>query len=131
MAKRSYRQYCPVAEALDVVGERWTLLIVRELLFGPKRYGELRAALPGMASNLLGDRLTQLTELGPVDRVEVDGPTTHTVYELTPSGRELEGVVGSLARWGMRRLPLPVDDTDVAPTVAIRAGLLAHVRPRR
>jgi DNA-binding HxlR family transcriptional regulator len=131
MAKRTYSQYCPVAEALDVVGERWTLLIVRELLFGAKRYGELRAALPGMASNLLGDRLAELVELGIVERVELDGSTTRTAYELTPSGRELEGVVGSLARWGMRRLPMPSDDAHVEPSTALRAGLLAHVRPRQ
>lgn len=95
---KSYGQYCAVARALDVVGDRWTILIVRELLIAPKRYGELRAGLPGIATNLLAERLQHLLEAGVVER-------TDDRYELTARGRELEVVVDALFRWG---LPLMV-----------------------
>jgi DNA-binding HxlR family transcriptional regulator len=131
MSKRTYQQYCPVAEALDLVGERWTLLIVRELLVAPQRYTDLKAAMPTMASNLLGDRLAELIELGLVERREADGGRARALYALTAEGRELEGVVAALARWGMRRLPVPDDDVEVTPRMATRAALLAYLRPRR
>ncbi len=93
MPKRSYQQNCALARALDVVGERWTLLLVRELLTGPKRYKELQANLPGMGTNLLAARLRELQELGVVDREERS-------YVLTERGRALEASVLALARWG-------------------------------
>ena len=95
---RSYEQYCGLARALDVVGERWTLLIVRELLIRPARYGELAAALPGIASNLLADRLRGLVASGVVER-RVDSAGNGPVYALTPWGMQLRDAVGALVRW--------------------------------
>ena len=96
MTRRSYGQYCGLAKALDHVGDRWTLLIVRELLVEPRRYSTLRAALPGIATNLLGDRLSDLVSDGLVAKAG-DG-----LYELTEAGRGLEETVHSLVRWGGR-----------------------------
>lgn len=91
---KSYDQYCAVARALDTAGDRWTLLIVRELLaFGPSRYSELHRGLPGMASNLLADRLRAMETDGLISR-------TDATYELTDRGRALEDVLRALARWG-------------------------------
>ena len=98
---RSYDQFCPVAKALDVVGDRWTLLLVRELfLRGPSRYTDLRNGLPGIASNLLADRLRQLEEAGLVSREEAPPPIATTLFRLTPRGEELKPVVQALGRWG-------------------------------
>jgi DNA-binding HxlR family transcriptional regulator len=94
---RTYHQYCGVARALDVVGDRWTLLIVRELLVGARRYSDLLDDLPGIATNLLADRLRDLTALGVVVRCRSGRSAS---YELTDRGRELESVVLALARWG-------------------------------
>ncbi len=94
---RSYDQYCGLARALDVVGDRWTLLIVRELLVAPRRYGALLADLPGIATNLLADRLRHLEAAGVLQRTGT-GPTTR--YALTARGRELEPAVLALASWG-------------------------------
>lgn len=93
---KTYGQYCGLAKALDHVGDRWTLLIVRELLLGPRRYSEIRAALPGIASNLLADRLRDLVADEVISKSE-DGS-----YELTEFGRELEDVIHALVRWGGR-----------------------------
>src|SRR5690349_3680658 len=98
---RSYGQYCSMARALDVVGDRWALLIVRELLtLGDCRYSDLRRGLPGLASNLLAQRLRELEELGIVRRRELPPPVGATVYTLTERGQELRGVVRELVRWG-------------------------------
>ena len=97
MDGKTYGQYCGLARALDHVGERWTLLIVRELLVGPRRYSELRAALPGIATNLLAARLRALAADGIVHRGEAGG-----TYELTEFGRGLEDAVHGLVRWGGR-----------------------------
>ena len=91
--RKSYGQFCALARAMDHVGDRWTLLLVRELLLGPARYGELSAALPGLATNLLAERLRQLVDDGLVQRVGV-------AYQLTPRGRGLEAVILELIRWG-------------------------------
>jgi DNA-binding HxlR family transcriptional regulator len=98
---RSYEQYCAVARALDVVGDRWSLLIVRELILrGSCRYTDLRYGLPGIATNLLADRLRELEEAGIVAKVDAPPPIATTLYELTPRGRELGPVLQSLGRWG-------------------------------
>lgn len=99
---RSYDQYCALARALDHVGHRWTLLIVRELLLGPKRFTDLRDALPGIANNLLADRLRQLQDDGLVSRRELPPPAASSVYELTDAGEELREAVAALIRWGGR-----------------------------
>ncbi|WP_097321524.1 winged helix-turn-helix transcriptional regulator [Paractinoplanes atraurantiacus] len=98
---RSYGDACSIARALDVVGERWSLLVVRELLLGPQRFSDLRRALPGASSNMLTDRLRELESHDVVARSPAG-------YELTESGRGLEPVVLALGGWGMR-FPLPAD----------------------
>jgi DNA-binding HxlR family transcriptional regulator len=102
MAKRSYNQYCAVARGLDVIGDRWTLLLVRELLLGPKRYGDLLAASPGIGTNLLADRLREMDTQGLVEQVILPAPAGSTVYRLTGAGAELETVVRAVGRWGTR-----------------------------
>ncbi|MGH3375209.1 MAG: winged helix-turn-helix transcriptional regulator [Actinoallomurus sp.] len=98
---RSYRQYCSVAKALDVLGERWTLLIVRELLAqGACRYTDLRAGLPGIATNLLADRLRELEAAGVVEREDAPPPVATTLYRLTERGAALESVINALGSWG-------------------------------
>jgi DNA-binding HxlR family transcriptional regulator len=99
---RSYNQFCAVAKSLDVVGERWTLLIVRELLLrGPSRYTDLRNGLPGIATNLLADRLQELEKAGVVAREDAPPPIATTLFSLTKRGRELASVVRELGRWGL------------------------------
>src|SRR5258708_6604767 len=97
---RSYGQYCALARALDVVGERWTLLIVRELFFRDSRYSDLQDALPGIATNLLAERLRQLEADGIIERYEAPSPVRATVYRLTTRGRELGPVLQALVIWG-------------------------------
>lgn len=99
---RSYGQYCALGRALDHIGHRWTLLIVRELLLGPKRFTDLRDGLPGIANNLLADRLNHLQDDGLVTRRELPPPAASTVYELTEPGRELREAIDALIRWGGR-----------------------------
>ena len=101
MAERSYEQYCPLACALDLLGERWTLLIVRDLLAGPKRYTDLRRGLTGLATDLLTERLRKLERVGLVARRELPPPAGVTVYELTERGRELKPAIIALARFGL------------------------------
>ncbi|HTU97019.1 MAG TPA: helix-turn-helix domain-containing protein [Solirubrobacteraceae bacterium] len=105
---RSYDEYCALAKTLDVVGDRWTLLIVRELeLRGACRYTDLRNGLPGIATNLLADRLRELEHEGLVVREEAPPPIATTLFRLTPRGAELRPVLESLVRWGM---PLMTED---------------------
>jgi DNA-binding HxlR family transcriptional regulator len=107
---RTYGQYCSIARALDVVGDRWTLLIVRELLLrGRCRFVDLRNGLPGVAPNLLSVRLKELEEVGLVVRSEAAPPVATPVYELTASGRALKPVLAELAQWG---LPLMTEERD-------------------
>lgn len=110
---RSYDEYCSVAKALDLVGDRWTLLIVRELsLRGPSRYTDLRNGLPGVATNLLADRLRELESAGLVAREEAPPPVATTLFRLTERGAGLKPVLDELMRWG---LPLMAEqqETDV------------------
>src|SRR5690349_10409402 len=113
MAKR-YDQYCPVAHAMSLVGERWALLVVRDLLKGPRRYTDLAAGLPGIGTNILATRLRELEAAGVVVRRKLPAPAASTVYELTPYGAGLEEVVHAIARWGARSLgpPAATDDFD-------------------
>src|ERR1700761_2444729 len=116
---RSYDEYCSVAKSLDLVGDRWTLLIVRELLHGPARYTDIRNGLPGVATNLLGDRLRDLEAAGLVAREEAPPPVATTLFRLTPRGEGLKPVLDELMRWG---LPLMVDQK---PGDAVRSHWLA------
>ncbi|MFE2481583.1 winged helix-turn-helix transcriptional regulator [Streptomyces sp. NPDC059389] len=106
---RTYGQYCGIAKTLDTVGDRWTLLIVRELFaLGPCRHTDLRNGLPGIASNLLVDRLRELEEAGLIHREAAPPPVATTLFSLTERGRELEPVLRELSRWGMP-LSCPAD----------------------
>jgi DNA-binding HxlR family transcriptional regulator len=97
---RHYGDRCGIARALDVVGDRWALLVVRELLFGPKRFLQLRAGLPGMSPNVLSQRLRELEDAGLVRREVLEPPASVAVYGLTARGRALEPVLLELGRWG-------------------------------
>lgn len=100
--KRSYDDGCAAAHALDVIGERWALLIVRELLLGPKRFTDLRTGLPTLSPNVLTQRLTELEASSVVQRYRLPSPSNAWVYDLTAWGKELEPLVLELARWGVR-----------------------------
>ncbi|WP_194239496.1 winged helix-turn-helix transcriptional regulator [Pseudactinotalea terrae] len=101
---RSYRDLCGIARALDVVGERWAMLLVRELLLGPKRFADLHRGLPGISQNVLTQRLRELEQSGVLTRRRALPPVSGVVYELTSRGRDLEPVLLALGRWGS---PLP------------------------
>jgi DNA-binding HxlR family transcriptional regulator len=107
---KSYDQYCPIACSLGLVGERWTLLVVRELFYGPKRYTDLAANLPGIGTNVLADRLKELESAGLVEKRKLLPPAPATVYELTPMGRALRPVLHELARFGARLMGPPPPD---------------------
>ena len=96
---RSYGQYCGLARALDLIGERWTLLIVRELLMGPRRYTDLHKGLPGIATNLLASRLVAMEEAGLIAHENAPPPVATTLYRLTPRGAEIRPVIDALGRW--------------------------------
>jgi len=108
---RTYGQYCAVAKALDVIGDRWTLLIVRELIVqGPCRYTDIAQGLPGIASNLLSERLRHLEEAGIVERQAAPAPVATTLYRLTGAGEELGPVLRALGHWGVRYMFDPTGD---------------------
>ncbi|MFC9875811.1 winged helix-turn-helix transcriptional regulator [Nocardia salmonicida] len=117
MARRSYDQFCGLAHALDVVGERWTLLLVRELMSGPKRYSDLAAALDGIGTSLLAARVKQLESEGVVRRRLLDPPVASVVYELTTRGHELARAMVPLALWGARHFM----SAERAPEESFRA----------
>ncbi|MFJ7218453.1 winged helix-turn-helix transcriptional regulator [Amycolatopsis sp. NPDC098790] len=124
---RSYGDACTIARALDVVGERWALLVVRELLLGPQRFSDVRRALPGASSNLVTDRLRELEGHGVVARRKLPPPAASTVYELTDWGRELEPIVLALGAWGSR-LSLP--PSAHLGTTSVLLFLRGFARPR-
>ena len=107
--RRTYDDGCAAAHALDLVGERWALLVVRELLLGPKRFTDLRSGLPGVSSNVLTERLGGLEEAGVVRRRNLPPPAASKIYELTDWGMELEPVIDRLGRWGARSPSKPKD----------------------
>lgn len=107
MVSRGYGQYCGFARALELVGARWALLVIRDLLVGPKRFSELQRGLPRIPSNVLTSRLKELEEGGIVARRAQSLPAGGSVYELTPDGRDLEAAVIALGKWGAKRLGAP------------------------
>jgi DNA-binding HxlR family transcriptional regulator len=119
MTKRQYDQYCPLACALDVIGERWALLVVRELLSGPKRFVDLETGLPGIGTNTLTTRLDELEEAGVLAKRRLPAPAASAVYELTSWGRDLGPILAATARWGVRRL------AAASPRHPLRASWLA------
>jgi DNA-binding HxlR family transcriptional regulator len=126
MASRSYGQYCGVTTAVELIGERWALLIVRDLLVGPRRYTDLKQGLPKIPTNILSTRLKELQEGGVVRRV----PLLHCglVYELTPYGRELEPIVLALGRWGFAQMGDPAPE-DVVTADSLTMALRTAFRP--
>ena len=112
---KHYDHYCPVAHALDLVGERWALLVVRELMPGPKRYTDLAEHLPGIGTNILASRLRDLEAAGIVTKRTLPPPAASRVYELTDYGQELRRVVRELALWGARSLGPPTDADELFP----------------
>jgi DNA-binding HxlR family transcriptional regulator len=105
---RSYGQYCSIAKGLDVVGDRWSLLIIRELIIrGACRYTDLKDGLPGIATNLLADRIRELEAAGLIRREEAPPPVATTLFHLTEAGAELEPVLDAIGRWGLRYMAEP------------------------
>ena len=105
MSNRTYEQYCAIATSLDSIGDRWALLVIRELLAGPKRYTDLLDGLPGISTDMLAARFRGLEAAGIVERRTLPPPAASKVYQLTADGAELEPVLIALARWGARRMP--------------------------
>jgi DNA-binding HxlR family transcriptional regulator len=128
MSSRPYGQYCGVARALELVGERWALLIVRDLTTGPKRFSDLQRGLPKIPSNVLSGRLKDLEQAGVVERRVLPRPSRSVVYDLTGYGRGLECIVLDLAMWGARALGDPRPGEIVHPA-SLLVGLRAAYRP--
>jgi DNA-binding HxlR family transcriptional regulator len=128
VASRSYGQYCGVTTAVELIGERWALLIVRDLLVGPRRYTDLKQGLPRIPTNILSTRLKELQEGGVVRRVPL--ANCGLVYELTGYGRGLEPIVLALGRWGFAQMGDPGPDDVVTPdslTMALRTAFRPEV----
>lgn len=117
MGKRSYHQYCGLAVALDVLGERWTMLVVRDLLAGPKRFTDLLDGLPGIGTGLLSQRLRELEAAGVIEKAMLPPPAASAVYQLTADGASLRPALLGLARWGLARLgePTPGQHVNAEP----------------
>lgn len=122
MTSRTYKQRCPVATALDLLGERWTLLIVRNLVHGPKRFTDLADDLPGIGTGLLSTRLRHLQDIGVIERATLPPPVELAVYQLTTDGQRLRPLILHLARWGLTRLkPSTAQSDAVSPTMVMIA----------
>jgi DNA-binding HxlR family transcriptional regulator len=118
--RRTYGDRCGIARALDIVGERWALLIVRDLLLGPKRFTDLRDGLPGLSPDVLSQRLRELENAGIVSRRKLAPPSGARVYELTDRGAELEPVILALGRWGSGA-PMPEGEPEMGPDATVVA----------
>ncbi len=131
MKNRSYHQYCGLSYALDVVGERWSLLVIRELAAGPRRFKDLMDGLPGISTNLLSERLKSLEARGVLRRRVLPPPAGSTVYELTPLGQGLEPALLELGRWGSQFVP-PMNEEDAVLHLGSYAlTLKTFFRPER
>jgi len=128
MSARTYGQHCGVARAMELVGERWALLVIRDLIPGAKRFTDLQRGLPKIPSNVLSARLKELEQAGVVERRVLAHPARSVVYDLTSYGRGLEGIVLDLARWGTQAFGEPRPDDTVHPASLI-VGLRATFRP--
>jgi DNA-binding HxlR family transcriptional regulator len=130
MTSRTYGQFCGLAHAVELVGERWALLIIRDLIPGPKRFTDLRNGLPRIPTNILSARLKELEGSGVIHRRVLPRPDGSVVYELTDYGRELEDVVLRLGLWGARSLGQPRPD-DVVTTDSLIVALRTTFQPER
>jgi DNA-binding HxlR family transcriptional regulator len=128
VTSRSYGQFCGFARALEIVGERWALLVVRDLVLGPKRFTDLRRGLPRIPTNILSARLKELEDAGVVRRRVLPRPATGVVYELTDYGQELEDVVLRLGLWGARSLGDPRPE-EIVTTDSLILAFRATFRP--
>jgi DNA-binding HxlR family transcriptional regulator len=113
--RKHYDQYCPVAHALDLIGERWAILVIKELMRGPKRYTDLAEHLPGIGTNILASRLRDLEAYGIIAKRTLPPPAASRVYELTEYGRALRTVMRELALWGSRSLGPPTGEDELFP----------------
>jgi DNA-binding HxlR family transcriptional regulator len=130
VAERRYAQNCPIAVGLDILGERWTILILRELLGGPRRYTDLRAELPGIASNLLAQRLRELEANALVGHVEVPPPAARTVYQLTDRGwQQIPPILRALGLFGLDQMTLAQAGTAPPALTGFLAGILLAFDP--
>lgn len=128
MGAKSYEQYCTIATGLDMIGDRWSLLVLRELSFGDRRFTDLKAALPGVATNLLTDRLRGLEEDGLIEKRELPPPAARSVYRLTRAGTRIRPVLRAIAQFGMPYLAPPEEGT-VRPQMAVYGGAGALFDP--
>lgn len=129
MNNRSYNQYCGLAYALDIVGERWTLLLLRELIVGPRRFKDLQAGLPEISTNLLSERLKSLEYEGVIRRRTLPPPAGSTVYELTSVGQALEPTLLELGRWGSQFVPPMPEGASVLHASSYVLTLKTFFRP--
>jgi DNA-binding HxlR family transcriptional regulator len=129
MTTRSYNQFCALASALDYVGERWTFLIIRELLIGPRRFKDLMDGLPCISTNLLSERLKSLEQQGILHQRCLPPPAGSTVYELTPLGQSLEKPILELGRWGAELLPRSLEGITLPSLGSIAVALKAFFHP--
>src|SRR2546429_7848111 len=120
---KHYGQACAIARALDIVGDRWSLLLVRELTLGPRRYRDPAAGLPGIPSNVLATRLKDLQAAGVITRRTLPAPPDVTVYELTDAGRALQPALNELLDWGLRYGPEPSEDDVGQPAWALQIAV--------
>src|SRR5260370_7727417 len=110
---RSYGEYCSIAKALDVIGDRWTMLIIRELLIrGPCRYTDLKNGLPGIATNLLSSRIRELESAGLIEREDAPPPIATTLFRLTEAGAQLHPALDAIGRWGVRYMTEPAEGDE-------------------
>jgi DNA-binding HxlR family transcriptional regulator len=131
MKQRSYNQYCGLAYALDIVGERWTALIIRELIAGPRRFKDLLQGLPGVSTNLLSERLKDLEQQGLLRRRRLPPPAGSSVYELTAIGRALEPTLLELGRWGSQFVPASAEGATVLHAGSYALTLKTFFRSER
>jgi DNA-binding HxlR family transcriptional regulator len=129
MTMRSYHQHCGLAYALDIVGERWTLLIIRELYAGPRRFTDLLAGLPEISTNLLSERLKSLEQQGLICRRALPPPFGSTVYDLTLLGQGLEKTLLELGRWGSQFVPPSFEGACLLPVGSYALTLKTFFRP--
>jgi len=124
LEKRSYHQFCGIAKALDIIGERWTLLILRDLLLGPRRYKDFLEGLPGITTNLLAKRLKEMEANGLIQKIVLASPASGEAYALTELGKDLEPALLALGKWGARYLGNPIQ----GDTLNIAWGLISLKR---
>lgn len=131
MSNRSYNQYCGLAYALDIIGERWTILIIRELIAGPRRFTDLIEGLPGISTNLLSERLKSLEQQGILSRRVLPPPAGSTVYELTALGQALEKTLLELGKWGSQFVPPSAEGATLLNVGSYTLTLKTFFRPEQ